>query len=138
MKANEVLNHHHLKRTSCREGIIDVVMSSDEALSEAEIRDRLQGCYDRTTFYRSFKTLEENKIIHKIIVDNNLVKYAFDSSALSSLGHAHFHCVECNSVRCLNTVALEKASLPQDYEYAQAEILIRGTCNKCKKQHSKP
>ena len=77
MKANEVLNYHHLKRTSCREGIIDVVMSSDEALSEAEIRERLQGCYDRTTFYRSFKTLEENKIIHKIIVDNNLVKYAY-------------------------------------------------------------
>ena len=79
MKAVDILNHHNLKRTSCREGIIEVVMAAKQALSENEIRERLAGNYDRTTFYRSFKTLEEHKIIHKIVVDNQLVKYALDN-----------------------------------------------------------
>ncbi|NLF42620.1 MAG: hypothetical protein GX587_07990 [Bacteroidales bacterium] len=57
MKALEILNNHNLKRTSCREGIIEVVMEAKQALSENEIRERLIGNYDRTTFYRSFKTL---------------------------------------------------------------------------------
>ena len=78
MSPIDILNRHNLKRTSCREGIIEVIMTANEALSENEIRERLSGNYDRTTFYRSFKTLEEYKIIHKIVVDNQLVKYALD------------------------------------------------------------
>ncbi len=70
MKALDVLYSHNLKRTSCREGIIEVLMAANEALSEIEIREQLAGNYDRTTFYRSFKTLEENKILHRIVVDN--------------------------------------------------------------------
>ena len=62
MKPIEILNKHNLKRTSCREGIIQVIINANSALSENEIRERLEGTYDRTTFYRSFKTLEEYNI----------------------------------------------------------------------------
>jgi Fur family ferric uptake transcriptional regulator len=79
-KYAEILNNHNLKRTSCREGIIEVIMTAKQALSENEIRERLVGIYDRTTFYRSFKTLEEHNIIHKIVLDNQLVKYALDNT----------------------------------------------------------
>lgn len=90
MKPIEVLTNHNLKRTSCREGIIDVIMSKGNALSENEIRELLAGNYDRTTFYRSFKTLEEHKIIHKIVVDNQLVKYALDRSVTNKKGTCSF------------------------------------------------
>jgi Fur family transcriptional regulator, ferric uptake regulator len=74
------LHDRNLKRTSCREGIISVIMDADQPLSENQIRERLTGTFDRTTFYRSFKTLQESEIIHKIVVDNQLVKYALDKS----------------------------------------------------------
>lgn len=136
MKAADILKNNHLKRTSCREGIIDVVMAANQALSENEIREQLAGNYDRTTFYRSFKTLEEHRILHKIVVDNHLVKYALDNSVTRKSEHAHFYCQECQTVRCMDTIPLQKYSLPEGYADTETEVLIKGTCALCKVEDS--
>lgn len=136
MKAVDILNNHSLKRTSCREGIIDVVMAAQQALSENEIRERLVGNYDRTTFYRSFKTLEEHKIIHKIVVDNQLVKYALDNRVTNKNEHAHFYCHECNTVKCMDNVPIQKFQLPDGYSNIETEVLIKGICANCKNQEN--
>lgn len=128
----DILSHRNLKRTSCREGIIDIIMKSDVALSENEIRDRLSGNYDRTTFYRSFKTLEENKIIHKIVADNQLVKYSMDNSVTRKKEHAHFYCFECESIRCLDDVPVKTPALPNGFSGLETEVMIKGICSDCK------
>jgi Fur family ferric uptake transcriptional regulator len=132
MTAVEILNKHKIKRTSCREGIIEVVMSSNQALSENEIRERLAGNYDRTTFYRSFKTLEEKNIIHKIVVDNQLVKYALDNAITRKAEHTHFYCNRCKTVKCLENVPVHRYSLPEGYSDDEIEVIIKGTCAVCK------
>ncbi len=134
MKAVEILNNHKLKRTSCREGIIEVVMTANQALSENEIRARLIGNYDRTTFYRSFKTLEEHHILHKIVVDNQLVKYALDNTVSHKDEHAHFYCNECQTVKCMDNIPVQKYQLPEGYADNETEVLIKGTCSKCTNQ----
>ena len=136
MKAVDILNTHNLKRTSCREGIIEIVMTAKHALSENEIRERLAGNYDRTTFYRSFKTLEEHKIINKIVVDNQLVKYALDNTVTHKAEHAHFYCNECNTVKCMENVPVQKYQLPDGYFDVETEVLIKGTCASCKNQEN--
>lgn len=133
MKPLEVLHQHQLKRTSCREGILDAIIEAGHALSESEIRDRLQGNYDRTTFYRSFKTLEENNILHKIMVDNQLIKYAIESSADKKEAHAHFYCEACECVLCMNSINLFMPQLPNGYEPRTIELIIKGLCQKCTK-----
>lgn len=133
MEAVDILYSHNLKRTSCREGIIEVVMAADQALSENEIRERLVGNYDRTTFYRSFKTLEEYKIIHKIVVDNQLVKYALDNAITHKNEHLHFYCNACHVVQCLESVPVQRYQLPEGYTEDETEIIIKGTCSTCKK-----
>jgi Fur family transcriptional regulator, ferric uptake regulator len=130
MNAIEILHNHNLKRTSCREGIIDIMISANQALSENEIKEKLQGNYDRTTFYRSFKTLEDHKIVHKIVIDNQNVKYALDSSIIEK--HAHFFCCECHVVKCIESEPVQKIKLPQGYTEVETEILIKGTCPDCK------
>lgn len=132
MKAVNILNSHNIKRTSCREGIIDVVLNASQALSENEIRNRLAGNYDRTTFYRSFKTLEECKIIHKIVVDNQVIKYALDNSITNNNEHAHFYCNECKAVRCMTTIPVQKYTLPDGYSDNETAVLIKGICASCK------
>ena len=128
MKTIDILNNHSLKRTSCREGIIEVIMTSNQALSENEIRERLSGNYDRTTFYRTFKTLEEHGII----------KFAIDNSIIHNKGHAHFYCNECHTVKCLESVVVKEIKLPEGYTKAETEILIKGICAVCgKENHSK-
>jgi Fur family ferric uptake transcriptional regulator len=135
MTAVDILYSRNLKRTSCREGIIEVMMSADHALSEHEIRERIAGNYDRTTFYRSFKKLEEHNVIHKIIVDNQLVKYAIDNSVTHSGEHAHFFCNECNSVKCIDSAPLQSYPLPEGYSHDATEVLIRGKCDTCKNRN---
>jgi Fur family transcriptional regulator, ferric uptake regulator len=131
MKPQEVLHQHRLKRTSCREGIINAIIESGHALSENEIRDKLEGNYDRTTFYRSFKTLEENQILHKIVVDNQMVKYAIDRMQSRNEAHAHFYCQACECVLCMESVKLPMPELPRGYVPKTIELIIKGLCSKC-------
>ena len=138
MNPQEILHTKKLKHTGCREGILSLILESDFALSENEIRDKLDGRFDRTTFYRSFKTLLENDIIHKIVVDNQMVKYAFDKQKSNTVGHAHFFCKSCRSVVCLETTSAVNIKLPGGYKVHETEIIIRGKCNRCsgsKKKH---
>jgi len=137
MKAIDVLYNHNLKRTSCREGIIEIMILMNQALSEDEIREQLSGNYDRTTFYRSFKTLEENKIIHKICIDNQIIKYALDNSITHKNEHAHFFCNNCHTVKCLESTPIQKIKLPDGYIEVETEILIKGTCAACKNNYNK-
>lgn len=128
----EILGLHDLKRTSSRQGIIEIIMTANQALSEAEIRERLSRTYDRTTFYRSFKTLEEAGILHKIVIDSQLVKYAICDVISLNKKHAHFYCNECHSVQCLESVSLRSIKLPEGFTGTETEVLIRGICSECK------
>lgn len=132
MKAIDILKNLNLKRTSCREGIIEVVLAANEALSENEIRERLARNYDRATFYRSFKILIEHKIIHKIVVNNQLVKYALDNTVTHKNKHAHFYCNECNALKCMENVPVQKYQLPEGFADIETEVLIKGICANCR------
>ena len=131
MKTAAILKSHNLKRTSCREGIIEVVRNANQALSENEIRERLAGNYDRTTFYRSFKTLEKHKILHKIVVDTHVAKYALDPSISLQNEHVHFYCRTCNTVKCLDNISVQKYLLPKNYTGDEIEVIIKGICANC-------
>ncbi len=131
MNPGNVLLKHNLKRTSCREGILEVIMNSRSALSEHEIREKLHSNYDRTTFYRSFKTLEENNIIHRIVVDNQIVKYAIDSNVNQKRDHIHFYCFDCDNVVCLEDTYVKIPKIPDGFVIKGTEVVIKGRCQKC-------
>lgn len=101
------------------------------ALSEQEIRDQLQGHYDRTTFYRSFKTLEENRLLHKIVVDPSIVRYAIDPSVFENPEHAHFYCVKCQHVLCLDAIPVHNPALPAGFFIKESELILKGVCKSC-------
>lgn len=132
MEPKRILQEHKLKRTACREGILSTMLTTGYPLSENKIRDGLKGNFDRTTFYRSFKTLLEKRIIHKIVVDNQVVKYALDNSVTHKNKHAHFYCKKCDSVISLDTVPVQEPEIPQGFEASETEIIIKGLCSSCK------
>jgi Fur family ferric uptake transcriptional regulator len=133
MKAHDILHKHNLVRTSCRQSIIDTIVNSGFAISEDEIKRRIEGTYDRTTFYRSLKTLIENGIIHKIVVDNQLVKYAISENRPIGKNHVHFYCIQCGIVECLPGAEIKSPQLPVGYEQIEAELIIKGFCVNCNK-----
>lgn len=131
MKPLEVLQANNLKRTACREGILTIMLDSAQALSEKEISEELASNFDRTTFYRSFKILLEKSIIHKIVVDNQVIKYALNNSVTHKNRHAHFYCNECDIVFCLDFIPVEEPKIPQGFEASEIEIIIKGLCDNC-------
>jgi Fur family ferric uptake transcriptional regulator len=131
MKSLEILHKHNLVRTNCRQNIIETMADSGHAISEDEIKHKVEGTYDRTTFYRSFKTLIENNIIHKIVVDNQLIKYALTENNPASEKHIHFYFNRCGVVECLPYTEINTPKLPAGYQQVEAELIVKGYCNKC-------
>ncbi len=128
----EILHENDLVRTSCREEIIKAIVKSPIPLSEEEIKSAISGNFDRTTFYRTFKTLIAKEVIHKIVIDNTLIKYAITEKQNRTRQHAHFYCLRCSRVYCIPEVNWEYKDLPGKYKPEQAELLIKGYCTNCK------
>lgn len=135
MNAEEILKQHGVKKTVCRKCIVDkLIESEDTALTENEIKDAFLDLFDRVTFYRSLKTLEEAKVIHRIVLNNSIVKYALSSQQVLSNVHPHFHCTHCDKVSCLDSSLLDRnISLPCGYQVESAQILLEGICPGCTK-----
>lgn len=134
MQAESILKHHNLKNTGCRKFILNKLLQNESALSEHEIKQDLPDLFDRVTFYRSIKTLEEAGIIHRIVLNDTTIKYALNKEAVPNDVHPHFHCVKCDEVICLETEIKTPANLPEGFSYATAQVLIEGTCPHCSHQ----
>jgi Fur family ferric uptake transcriptional regulator len=131
MDTREILQKHKLVRTSCRQSIIGAILNAGSAISEDEIKSKVEGTYDRTTFYRTFKTLIENGIIHKIVVDNHLVKYALSADNNHENRHIHFYCNQCGMVECIEAAKIVIPELPDGYKNVETELIVKGFCNRC-------
>ena len=127
----KILHENDLVRTSCRQEIVQAIINSPMPLSEEEIKVSISGNFDRTTFYRTFKTLMAKVVIHKIVIDNTLVKYAITEKQNQAKQHAHFYCLNCNRVFCIPEVTWECTGLPESFKAEQAELLIKGYCTNC-------
>lgn len=131
MNAEQILKFHHLKNTGCRKFIIHELLKNKSALSEHEIKQGLPDLFDRVTFYRSLKTLEEKDIIHRVILHDSTVKYALNNEAFPLGKHAHFHCIKCGEVTCLKTKPGISYDLPNGFIVDSVELLLKGTCSLC-------
>ena len=137
MNATAILKLHDIKKTPGRIAIIAALQKRCCPLSENEIKEEMQENYDRITFYRNIQTLSLAGIIHKIVVDNTLVRYGLNccetkhNHQVHRNEHAHFYCEACQAVVCLEQVRIPQFSLPEGYKSLDSDIIIRGKCEKC-------
>lgn len=129
-KPEEILSLHKLKNTACRKMILNELIESKTAKTEQEIKQTSSNLFDRVTFYRTLKTLEETGIIHSIVLGNNVVKYALSHLERDTI-HSHFHCAKCNNVQCMHGVVDIKVNLPQGYTKQSLDVIINGICKDC-------
>ena len=127
----EILHQNNLMRTTCREEIIKAIIESPTPLSEEEIKTAVSGNFSRTTYYRTLKTLIAKEVIHKIVIDNTLIKYAITKKESLTKQQVHFFCLKCSRVYSVPEVNWEYTGLPDYCKPEQAELLIKGYCTKC-------
>jgi|WetSurMetagenome_2_1015567.scaffolds.fasta_scaffold08330_3 Fur family transcriptional regulator, ferric uptake regulator len=134
MDAVAILKIHRLKKTSPRIAIIQALQTSQNPLSESEVKEKMGQLFDRVTFYRSVLTLEKTGIIHRIVADNTLVKYALNHGEKGcgcNTNHIHFYCTKCNMLVCFKEVKTHQYKLPHGFSFNQCDVLIKGLCNEC-------
>lgn len=129
----EILQQHSLKNTKLRKAVLSVLMQSDKGLSHQDLSQALEVDFDRVTLFRTLHAFEESGILHKIIDPNGIAKYAYSGQQEANKHcHAHFICLQCGQVFCLNEIyPLEKAIVPPGFQKQTIDVQIKGLCQKC-------
>lgn len=122
------------RNTLAKAAILELITSSEVALSHAEIQKMTADLCDRVTIYRILDRLVTEDVVHKIATPEGTVKYA--SCHHSHEGHhhthnhVHFSCEKCQSVVCLESVQ-PTYTLPENYLVTEVNFTLSGICPQC-------
>ncbi len=134
-KAIDILADKTLRKTPCRIFVLnEFLRKGNQGLSELDLEQRSRNHFDRVTIYRTLKTFIETDILHKVIDNDNVVKYALcrDCGGHShNHEHVHFKCEVCLTTNCLDDISIVQVELPKGYRKKEANYLIVGVCPSC-------
>jgi len=118
MKIEELIKDKNIKLTTARVKLLEILKEANRPLCYEEIKSDVS--MDKATFYRNISKFEEEGILNAF--ESNDKKRYFE---LKLKPHAHFVCVECNSVECIKDVDI---ALPG---YEINNVIINGKCQDC-------
>lgn len=135
MHTEDLIKKFGLRITDIRILILDYFRKTEVALSEQDIEKELTKACDRVTIYRTIKTFLDKGIIHKVLDEGNVVKYALCGTDCNAgkhhHEHVHFKCNACGDTICLENIPIQKIELPEGFEPKESNLLVLGTCKKC-------
>lgn len=131
-KNETLISSLNLRKTRVRKGIANLFANNPAtAFSENEILHHLDLNCDRTSVYRTIKTLLKKAFIHKILCENGATKYALSEDNSGHSTHVHFQCNQCQKVFCLTNSRIEIPKLPQNFQAESCYFLVQGNCLQC-------
>ena len=124
----------NLKSTSCRKEVLMIMLDKGHALSHSEIEKEVNPSIDRVTVYRTLKTFLDKGLIHKVLDDAGVTKYALCQGCRTDdhhHEHVHFKCSTCGQTTCLDDIDIPPIPLPPGFSSAEKNLLIQGVCDTC-------
>lgn len=118
MKIEELIKDKNIKLTTARVKLLEILKKADKPLCYEEIKNDIS--MDKATFYRNISKFEDEGILNAF--ESNDKKRYFE---LKLKPHAHFVCVTCHVVECINSVDIV---LPN---YEINNVIINGKCPSC-------
>ncbi|QQS30163.1 MAG: transcriptional repressor [Sphingobacteriales bacterium] len=139
LEAISLLKHNNLRLTDCRKEVIEIFFSRHHAVSQPELEHQLDR-YDRVTLYRTLSTFLNKGIIHRVLDDSGLTKYALCAGECNEHRHedehVHFKCIKCDNTICIDALSVPVITLPEGFTYIDSNFLVRGICKKCQVQRT--
>lgn len=132
-KIENKLISQDVKPTAMRILVLKCLLNSRSAMSLSDIEQQFYQA-DRTTLYRTLKTFESKKLIHKIDDGTNVPKYAVCLEGCECSPedlHIHFHCTNCEETYCLNNISIPTIELPNQFTLNQINMVVKGLCDDC-------
>jgi len=120
-----LLKNHGLKVTTHRLEILNIL---NELLLNATVKNIIDKTnMDVSTVYRTLKTLEDNNIIDKTIVNDEVV-YTIKEE------HRHYiKCIKCNKVTEIDECPFDVSNNIEGYKIVSHSLMIDGICDNCQK-----
>ncbi|MDN3203806.1 transcriptional repressor [Algoriphagus sediminis] len=130
-----LLKSHKLRVTDCRLATIEEFLEKQVALSHGDLEESLGQKFDRVTIYRTLKTFQEKDVVHMVLDDKGVTKYALcnhdHGAEKHSHEHVHFKCTKCQETVCIESAKLPNITLPEGFVKKEMSLLVQGTCDKC-------
>ncbi len=132
--AETLLKEHKLKATRQRILVLDKIINTGRVFTIQDIEHDLDAHMDQATIYRIMTQLKKKGIVREVLSEGEIRR--FEISCIHNPVHAHFQCVKCKRIICLDRIEDQiTKSLSRKYsEYQIDEISlnISGICDKCK------
>ncbi len=128
--AAEQLRAAGVKVTPARLRVLEAISEVDRPLRHAELEAQL-ATINRVTLYRVLDSLVSCGLAFKLADDRGVFRFATVAARRQHASHAHFRCVDCGAVFCLNTPPPPPPRLPRGFRLAEVELDLRGTCVDC-------
>lgn len=133
-RARALLTAAEGRITSARLAVLQILLGSAAALSHHEIERAIEEHgleVDRVTLYRVLDWLVERDLAHRIAAEDRVWRFNA-ADPLQAGEHAHFHCIRCGQIICLDGPdSTATFSLPKGYRPERTEITIHGRCPRC-------
>src|SRR5258708_24912970 len=126
-----------LRATRSRLAVLELLRSSDTAMSHGDVADRLASqAWDRATIYRNLTDLAESGLVRRTDVGDHVWRFEAVSDEHAQAAHPHFVCTECGTVECLPEIELAmrpatRGKPPRSVKQRQVEVHVRGLCDSC-------
>ncbi len=127
------LLHRDIKPTAMRILVLDMLLKQEYAISLNDLEMMFDKA-DRVTLFRTLKTFEKHRLIHRIDDGTGAFKYALCNDACDCTPeefHVHFHCIGCKKTYCLPDSPVPGIRLPKNFKMQEMNIVIKGWCEKC-------
>lgn len=134
----QLLRQFKLKVTQPRLSVLNIISKKKSAISQPELEKLLGNQIDRVTLYRVLANFEEKGILHKIFDLQGTATYALCSTSCTEHAHhdqhVHFICSVCNSIYCLDEIALPQLNIPANFQLNAIAVNAVGICEQCQQK----
>lgn len=129
-----MLETRSVKPTVMRLLVLDLLLKQKTVISHTDLEEHFDKV-DKSTLYRTLKTFQQHKVIHRIDDGTGAVKYAVgndDCQCGSEDLHLHFHCLQRQRTFCLTDYHVPVVPpLPRNYVLNEVSLVLKGLCDEC-------
>ncbi|REK17418.1 MAG: transcriptional repressor [Planctomycetota bacterium] len=125
-----------LRATPARVAVCEVLERATSPLTHADVAKLLDARgTDQTTVFRNLNDLVEVNLVRRLEVGDHVYRFEWCGATAPNTGHAHFMCVDCGEVSCLEDLqpsqptAVARASKKLIGDIT--EVLYKGHCAHC-------
>ena len=132
-QAVTLLEQHGIRPTANRIVVVEALASSQRPLSLSELENTILTI-DKSGIFRALSLFKEHHLVHIIEGGSDGVHYEICHSNHDEDDdqHVHFYCNHCHRTFCIDNIAVPVVELPDGYQMASINYMVKGICPECK------